>query len=481
MRPRLPRLRLRVGQAGRVLLAALVGAAAGLVVLGPMGTTEATVGPGRVEVSARPARSGATVVALPPLGRLSAATHDAPLQVTARVLSLDVEAAQRATLGPDPVAALRAEVDAALPAVVRTFALRALLAAAIAGALGALVLPGRRWWYALAGSAGAVLAVGGLLAATWAPYDIEAFDEPKLSGALERVPGLVVTVERNLEDLQQVRDRVGVVSGRLAELYAASVGELPGGGPGETSILHVSDLHLNPLGAELVVRLAEDLAVDAVLDTGDVTTFGLPVEARFGELLDAVPVPYLIVPGNHDSPVNRAELAQLPGLTVLDGEVAAVGDVEILGIADPTFTASNEVSTAEANEIKASRTGEVRDAVRVARPDVLAVHDPAQAADAVGLVPVVVAGHVHERTEEHVEGTWVFTIGSTGATGLGSFTVETSLPYEAEVLRFLGGELVAVDHITVAGLAGDFTLERRLVERDATPVERDRVPQQPPR
>ncbi|MGH9085319.1 MAG: metallophosphoesterase family protein, partial [Acidimicrobiales bacterium] len=254
------------------------------------------------------------------------------------------------------------------------------------------------------------------------------------------------------------------LSTRLAELYAASVGELPGGAPGESAILHVSDLHLNPLGAELVVRLAEDLQVDAVLDTGDVTTFGFGVEARFGQLLEQVDVPYLLVPGNHDSPDNRAQLGALEGITVLDRTVEVVGGVRILGVPDPTFTADNEVSTAEANEVKDRSADEVRRRVRSERPDVLAVHDLRQAAESAGLVGVIAAGHVHERTMKQVDGSWMLTIGSTGATGLGSFTVDTDRAYEAEVLRFRDGVLVAVDHLSVAGVDGAFTLQRHIVE-----------------
>jgi len=441
-----------------------VGAVSGLISLGPLGRTDAAVGPGRVEVSAAPARQGATVVELPPLGRLRAATHRAPLELHARVLAIDIDAAQDATKGPDPVGSLRRDVDEALPGVLRAFALRALVAAALVGGLVALALPGRHWWFALAGSSGGALAVGGLLVSAWVPYDIDAFAEPQLSGELERVPGLLVAAERNLDGIDQVRDRVEVLSGRLAEMYAASVGELPGGASGETAILHISDLHLNPLGAELAVRLAGDLEVDAILDTGDVTSYGLALEARFGALLEASPVPYLLVPGNHDSAATRAELAELSGITVLDGAVATVGDVRILGIADPTFTASNEVSTEEAAAVKASLADEVRAAVRSERPDLLAVHDPSQAAATMGVVPVVVAGHVHERTERVEKGTLVLTVGSTGSTGLGAFTVETARSYDAQVLRFLDGELVAVDHLSVSGIDGAFTLERRLVE-----------------
>jgi predicted phosphodiesterase len=450
----------------RLGLAILAGAVAAVVVLGPLGRTEATVGPGQVEVSAAASLAGSTIVALPPLGRVQAATHGAPVTLTARVLAVDIEAAQATTTATDPVGTLRREVDEALPGLLRRFALRVGLVSIVAGAIAGLLLPGRRWWDPLVGAAGGLCAVSGLLVGTWATYDVDAFAEPNLSGELERVPGLLRAVERNLDGINQVRDRVDAISSRLAELYAASVDELPGGAAGETAILHVSDLHLNPLGAELTVQLAGDFGVDAVLDTGDVTTFGFPVEARYGELLQASPVPYYIVPGNHDSPQNRRQLAALDGITVLDDDVVTVGGVRILGIGDPTFTASNEVSTEEANERKEELTDDVRLSVLRAAPDLLAVHDPLQARDSTGFVPVVTAGHRHRTSAEQVDGTWVLTLGSTGATGLGSFTVETARPYEAEVLRFLDGELIAVDHLSMTGIDGAFTLERRLIDHD---------------
>src|SRR5690606_27856544 len=104
-----------------------------------------------------------------------------------------------------------------------------------------------------------------------------AFGEPRFEGELARAPAIVSAVERGVGDLDVVRGRVETLAQRLADLYAVSAGALPGGAPGETAILHVSDLHLNPLGAQLVVELAEAFDVDAVLDTGDVTTFGFTV------------------------------------------------------------------------------------------------------------------------------------------------------------------------------------------------------------
>jgi Icc-related predicted phosphoesterase len=443
---------------------AVAGVAAALLALTWTGSMEADVGPGRVQISTAVRLEGGTMVELPPLGQLTAATHAAPLRLKATVLEVDVDAVQLTARGDDPLALLEASITDDLAPALRWFAWRTLALSAVAGAVGALLLPGRRWWTAASGAVGGTTAVALLLGAVWAPYDRAAFEEPTFHGELVRVPGLLDAAERNLGDLEEVRGRVDAVSDRLASLYAASAGELPGTREGDTSILHVSDLYLNPLAAELVVQLADDLEVDAVLDTGDVTTFGLAVEAQYGQILSSVEVPYLLVPGNHDSPLNRAQLAATDGITVLDGEVAEVGGVRILGVADPTFTATNEVTTDEARLLRLAEADEVAELVEAEEPDVLAVHDRRQAEESMGGVPLVVAGHLHESTEDTVDGTLVLTVGSTGATGLEEYTVETRRPYEAQVLRFRDGRLIAIDYLTVQGIGGDFTLERRLVD-----------------
>ena len=87
--------------------------------------------------------------------------------------------------------------------------------------------------------------------------------------------------------------------------------------------------------------------------------------------------------------------------------------------------------------------------------------------ESMGEVPLVICGDIHERSEREEEGTRVLTVGSTGATGLGSFTVEEDRPYEAEILHFVDGRLVSLDYVTVKGPTGAFTgrpggLRRRL-------------------
>jgi predicted phosphodiesterase len=445
------------------LLVALLGAAAGLLALGTVTSAQGRVGPGKVAVRAH-LGLGRTELRLPPLGQISANTHFAPVTLTGQVNELSPDRLQDLLKTDDPGNRLRDEVTADLEPLVRAFAWRALLTALVAGALAGALLPRRRWTHALTGALGAVVTIALLLGGAWRGYDPEAFDKPRFEGPLERAPSLLATVRKHVDDIDDVRKRVRVLGDQVAELYSAASSQLGGPVAGdEVRILHISDIHSNPLGLEVAKRLAEQFRVQAVLDTGDLTSFGLPVEGRLGEMVATMKVPYLLVPGNHDSTENRQSLAKVPNIQMLDGTVAEVGGIRILGIGDPAFTATNETSTAEAAEIKKQHAPGVAAQVDELRPDVLAVHDTLLGEESEGHVPLILSGHTHKNGAVRKDGTLVLTVGSTGATGLGSFTVDTGSPYQAELLHFVGRDLVAVDRIDLQGIGGAFRVERQIV------------------
>jgi len=441
----------------------MLGAVAGLAALSIVSVAR-EVGPGRVELRARITTDAHTQLGFPPLGRVSAGTHSFPLTVDARVDELDIEALQALLNGAEPEDELRQEVEADIEPLVRAYAWRALAFAAVAGLLVGLVVPGRRIAFVAAGMLGALVAVSGALASTWRDFEPRAFDEPEFEGALERAPEVIDAVQRHVDDLDAIRDRVEVLGLRMSRLYAVATATGEDTEADEVRILHVSDIHSNPLGVEIVADLADRFDVHAVLDTGDLTSFGYPIEAQLGEFIRRVPRPYLFVPGNHDSEPNRTALAAVRNVELLDGDVVDVRGVRILGVADPTFTASNEIDSDKAAAVKDADSARVARLVRRHDPDVLAVHDRRLAAAALGDVDLVVGGHYHERSERVERGTRVLTVGSTGATGLGSFTVTDDLAYEAQVLHFVDGELVSVDYLALDGLSGNYRIDRRIAE-----------------
>ncbi|MGH9179813.1 MAG: metallophosphoesterase family protein [Acidimicrobiales bacterium] len=448
-------------RAGLVLLIAAAGAVAAVAMLGVISSTSGQVGPGTVELRAGPAWSGRTRLSLPPLGAVSAGTHRAPLGLHAEVERIDLDQLQRLLSAADPQARLEAEVERDMRALLRSLVVKALFLAAVVGGVAAALLPGRHVRHLPMGAVGGLAAVALLLLLTWRSYDTGAFAQPRFEGSLQRAPALLRTVGRHVDDLADVRRRIDTLSRELSSLYK-TLATPAGPSAGETRLLHVSDMHLNPLGLEFTRQLAERFEVQAVLDTGDLTSFGYPVEARFTELLAGMPVPYLVVPGNHDSAEVRTALSGVAMVRLLDG-ITEVGGVRILGVPDPTFTADNEVGPEEAAAVKRREAAVVARRVAADDPDVLAVHDPLLAGRSGGGVPLVVAGHVHKRGNTVAGGTRTLTVGSTGATGLGSFTVEGGRAYEAQVLSFAGGRLTAVDYVSFRGIGGSFRVERVVI------------------
>jgi predicted phosphodiesterase len=461
--PHEPRRRGRARGALAVAAVAAAGAIAGIASLRLAGPVEGDVGPGRVALAAHADATPRTELRVPPLGSVTAQTHRAPLTMWVRVEQLDLVAVEEVVGAPSVERRLRADIEADLLPLVRELFARSFAVAALGGALLGAVVPGRRWRTIAVGAVGGLVGAGAVLWSAWAGFDPDAFEEPRFDGPISEAPRVLATVREYVEGADAVSSRLEVLSAQIGDLYASSVTDAIAEGPGSTRILHVSDVHLNPLGVEVIRQLASRFDVDAVLDTGDVTSFGHDLEGEFGRLLDEVGVPYFVVPGNHDSPANRAALGGYDGVTILDGEVVDIAGVRVLGVAHPVFTADNRTpadEVADAVEAQAERVGRL---VRLTDPDVLAVHDPAQAVASHGDVGLVVAGHVHETTWRDEDGSIVLTVGSTGATGLGAFTVDADLAYEASVLYFDGGELVAVDAIALRGTDGDFRIDRRLV------------------
>lgn len=446
----------------RTAAVALV-AAAVLVVAPPLATSTSDVGVGRVAMGFHPATSGSTRVDLPPLGSVDAPTHPGPVQVRLDLRSVDVARLVDDT-GRSDLGAVADDIRDDLPGAVRNAALRlALVAAAVGAAAGAAVWA-RRWRQVVAGSGIGLLTAVALVAAALPGFDAAAFDEVAVRGSLSSGSQLLASITSNPS--AGVGRRIDSLADRVAGLYSATLSDDVDATAGTTVVLHVSDIHLNPVGVQLARRLAEAFDVDAVLDTGDTTSFGTPFEGSFADLVADFPVPYLFVGGNHDSIPNRAAISAAPGVESINGRVRTIRGVRILGFDDPVVTTTRRVSRDEQRRIEFSASRQLAALTSQLEPDLVAVHNPLILRDVVGRTPAAVAGHTHRFELGASEGTVVAVVGSTGATGLGSLLTEDDIPYAAQLLRFDRGALVAVDRIEVLGTDGDLQVRRRAI-RDA--------------
>lgn len=452
-----------------LLAAVLVGVGGSAVALLAFGRWSVWVGPFQVQLAARFGK-GATDVALPPLGRLTAQTHLAPLRFSAtlqdvRVPELTEMVTARGLSGL--VSVVEREVLEDIP----SFALR-VLGIGVAGAVALAGLVFRRRWRLVAAAAlGAFLTLGGSGVAAWRTYDPAALLRPTYSGSLTLAARLIGPAATALDRIDQFRAQLSRIVAGAARVYG-EIQARPLGLTDEVRVLHISDVHLSPLGLSFARELARSFEVDLVVDTGDLTSFGTPAEAFVVRQVAAMGVPYVFVRGNHDSPGLERKLRRA-GVIVAKGGVVEVGGLRILGYPHPLFTPDRRVVRSdEAIRRLVLGAGErIGGQLRSLRrpPDVLAVHDDRMAEASAGLVPLVVSGHFHDSRARVVNGTLFLRVGSTGGAGAEVFTREGGVPLEAEILHFQRGDpptLVAFDVIQQLPETGSLTLTRHLVEEE---------------
>jgi predicted phosphodiesterase len=446
---------------------------------------EVTVGPARVRLEAGVALVGSSRLAAPPFGSVSARTHQGPLAFRATVDDVDVKRLGRlleGSPGPSGPGGPRfAELEATLGPLedqarraATVFVLRIALLGLAGGLAAVVVFPRRTRRQLLRCGLGGLTATVLLLGPALATYDVTAFREPRYDGALEYAPALIGDVRTGLDRLRTLREEMVRIGQNLDRAYAAlasPVGEIDGNGT--VRVLHISDLHLNPAGFDLAERLADQFDVAAVVDTGDMGTWGLPREPQVAANIGRFEVPYLFVKGNHDDTDMVKAVAANDNARVLDGAGTEVAGIRFYGDADPTFTPGKGHQVEEFEDLKVARSVGVADAIdrQALRPDVLLVHDGRLAAYARGHVATVLDGHLHRFGTEVVNGTRTLQTGTVGAGGPDNFRAEDPPPADAQVIYFdpQTHRPVAVDRITVRLPGSSFSVERLLLPEGATP------------
>jgi predicted phosphodiesterase len=445
------------------LAVVLAGAWLGILLLGRV---SAPIGPFDATVAFRPLGGGAALD-IPPLGALQVDAYDGPLRLEIQLSRVDEIRATKLATDPAKLDGVVDRVSADLrDAVERVAWLTAL--AAVGGATGAslLVLRRRREsLIALGLSTALVAGTGGLAAATWRPG---ALSQPTYTGLLVDANSLIGSAQDIVARFDAYRASLEDLVSNVSTLYS-TLSTLPpaSGAGGSVALLHVSDLHLNPAGFDLVRQVVTQFSIDGVLDTGDITDWGSRPENTLISSIGTLGVPYVFIRGNHDSAVTAALVAAQPNATVLDDSAVTVAGIQIVGAADPRFT-PDQTADGDTESLEAAGEGLAGFIQTLPEtPAVALVHDPQQAPPLDGVVPLVLAGHTHEREVTRLEAdTLLMVQGSTGGAGLRALQGEFPEPLTGTVLYLdpRTGALTAYDEITLGGLGQtEVTIEREVV------------------
>jgi predicted MPP superfamily phosphohydrolase len=469
--PRAPSRRVRTaGRWATRVLVTLTGAALGVLLLGRI---DAPIGPFDAQLSFQPSIDGGAELGIPPLGALTVDAYDGPLRLDIQLRRIDQVRAQ--TLATDPAQLERVvdEVNADLRDAVTRLVWTTAGAAVLGATVTSLVLYRRRQEPLIAAGLSVLLlaGTGGVGALTWRP---EALSQPTYTGLLVNANSLIGSAEDIVARFDAYRASLEDIVGNVSTLYAtiSALPEPATGDPNVATLLHVSDIHLNPAGFDLVEQIVGQFEVDAVLDTGDITDWGSQPETQLITSIGDLPVPYVFIRGNHDSAVTAAVVGSQQNATVLDHSDVVVDGVRIVGAPDPRFTPDKSTGDDGAGDEELLESGEELAAFAGALdpPAAIAmVHDPTAAGPLDGVVPTVLAGHTHDRQVTQLDdGTLLMVQGSTGGAGLRALEGEYPEPLTCTVLYVdrVTGALTAYDEITLGGLGlTEATIQRTVVER----------------
>ncbi|MFF3562067.1 metallophosphoesterase [Streptomyces sp. NPDC002574] len=441
----------------------LIGGWLGLVVLGSI---KEPVGPMNTRMSLHPAWTGDTQVNVAPLGALQLDSHDGPLRLVVDVDTLDPERAQALVRHPERLSGLQDEIASDVRNSTAELALRSSLAVLTgATALGLAVYRRPRRALAAGGLSLVVLAAcAGTAYGTWNPRSVL---EPKFSGLLSSAPSVVGNARSIVSDFDVYQQELARLVTNMTRLYDAT-STLPAYTPDPSTlrVLHVSDIHLNPAAWQIIQSVVAEYRIDVIVDTGDLMDHGTAAENGFTSAIPDLGAPYVFVRGNHDSMDSQRAVAARKGAIVVDnGDSAVVKGLRIAGIGDPQFTPDRSV---EAAGDPAERRAGQRLADSIRRQDaaghtvdIAIAHNPVAAAEADGTVPLILAGHTHQRNVSVLEhGSRLMVQGTTGGGGLRAVEGDTPQKVEASVL-YLDRDshtLQAWDEITLGGL-GQSTAE----------------------
>jgi len=416
------------------------------------------------------AQKGSTTIHLPPIGILKAYTHNAPITINIILQNIDLDVIKAIIDSIHDKNELISLIREDVLKAVKLLAVKTLILGMVGAVFVAIILKVKKrdFIYCILIS---LLFVVIILSWTFLPYNITAFDKPEYFGTLKAAPWLIDIWNKGIsqinvlgQQLKSMSDGISMVFSRMDNIASTEESMV--------RVLHVSDIHNNPAAFDFMEQIVQNFNVDFVIDTGDITDYGTILEDMVIKNLSNLPVQYIFVAGNHDSPNTMEMIAAIDNVTVLDGEMINVKGINILGFPDFRSMALNIDSSNEKDNLKLNLT--IRDKLYTLdeTPDILAVHDPDATEGLTDLASIILNGHVHKASLKEENGTLIINAGTTGAAGIRGIQSKGKIPYSAILLYFKSSEtlkkpqLFAADIIKISNFKAGFQVERIFFDQE---------------
>lgn len=423
-----------------------------------------------VEIDLKLSDQPATVFDFPPVGRIRASTHKSPLDIN---LTLDAIHQERLKAiienikSKDELISLLKEKG---NVVVQLFMIRLAVIAILGGIAGASLIKFDRQSI-LIGTIMGIIIVLILTTMTYYTYDLSKFNDPNYEGMLEAAPWMIGMIQKGLDSIDQLGEEMELIASNMAELFSKVDTLRPlSRVTGDLKVLHITDIHNNPVALPFVEEIVDSFGVDLIIDTGDITDYGTPLEGELLKRIDDLKVPYIFIAGNHDSPDIVESMREFENVIVLQADVINIKGLVIAGVEDPAAK-SNQIKPLEEEDMAEYKEGLEELVARLkVTPDIVITHNFKLGKGLLGEIPLLLHGHDHVFKIYDMKGTTIIDAGTTGASGIRGLQSEEGIPYSVALLHYNSSteepekwSLDVVDIIKFYDRHSGFILERKLI------------------
>lgn len=419
------------------------------------------------EVSLNYTNQGNTRLQIPPFGSIEAATHSTPIQINVVLENIDIDYLQEYLNSNTESQAVFKNLADEFKEVLYYFVFKILVLSFLGGLVGSIFVVGRDFKAAILGSITALCVCLLLIFTTYMSFNPQNFQDSKYQGAIKFAPWIITMTETAVdkfnvweEQIKLLVNNLNKLSERMEQIKPINQDE------NDIIILHVSDIHNNPVAHELIQKITESFPVDFVINTGDITDYGTPIEGKLLTTLKQIKIPYLFIPGNHDSPEVIKEISKYPQVQVLSAGMINIQGIRIMSYPDPSSTSfhivPNEKDNLEEKQIALLNIWQNAEI----KPHIVAVHNINMAELLKGQAPLILYGHTHQLQITSEKDTVMINAGTTGGAGIRGLQSNKDVPYSVCILYLQHDEnndviLTAVDVISVNNLETGFLMERK--------------------
>ncbi len=402
----------------------LVSVVAMVLIIEILGAVTLSLGPFDVGMHLKMLGSGETVIHFPPLGRVAAATHFPPVDIHFTLSNINVLELTQLLEGNS----LTSLSDYFYAEIVNILVKYIIILSASAFVIGMAI---SSLWRAIEGKTKKffkkeafilgsinVLVLFVVMLVSFFSFNPAAFSQENVEyeGVLEAAPWVFDVLGEGTDVIEDIEMQFTDIKEGVSYLQEEIERDRLLDEEDMVTVLHVTDIHNNPVAFNIIDYVKSFYNVDFIIDTGDIVDYGTTWEVDFFTRVDTLDVPYVLIPGNHEAPAAVSYFKEMENVMVIEEGVEEIEGLRVAGIADPaSYTTAMEIDDEAEIEKSAQKLQEIVQGD--SNIDIIAAHNPDILQGVRNSGNLLLTGHTHvpsvEKEGEYIE----INAGTTGASG----------------------------------------------------------------